>query len=90
MKPNPVELRLTPVDNQRLANLCGVLDENLRQIENALDVSIARRGDSFRLETSTNLTTWQPLANLTATNQPLQFTDTSATEETLRYCRARR
>ena len=47
-------------------------------------------GDSFRLETSTNLTTWQPLANLTATNQPLQFTDTSATEETLRYCRARR
>ena len=47
-------------------------------------------GDSFRPETSTNLTTWQPLANLTATNQPLQFTDTSATEETLRYCRARR
>ena len=49
MKPNPVELRLTPVDNQRLANLCGVLDENLRQIETALDVSIARRGERFTL-----------------------------------------
>jgi hypothetical protein len=27
-----------PVDNQRLARLCGALDENLRQIESALDV----------------------------------------------------
>ncbi len=47
MKPKPVELRFTPVDNQRLANLCGVLDENLRQIETALDVAIARRGERF-------------------------------------------
>jgi phosphate starvation-inducible PhoH-like protein len=31
-------------DNQRLANLCGPLDENLRQIEQALDVTLARRG----------------------------------------------
>lgn len=46
---NPVELSFTPVDNDRLANLCGALDENLRQIENALDVSIARRGESFRV-----------------------------------------
>jgi len=37
------------VDNQRLANLCGALDENLRQIETALDVSISRRGDKFTL-----------------------------------------
>jgi phosphate starvation-inducible PhoH-like protein len=47
LKPRPVELRFTPVDNQRLANLCGVLDENLRQIETALDVTIARRGERF-------------------------------------------
>ena len=47
MKTKPVELRFAPVDNQRLANLCGVLDENLRQIETALDVSIARRGERF-------------------------------------------
>ena len=31
-------------DNARLANLCGPLDENLRQIEQALDVTIQRRG----------------------------------------------
>jgi phosphate starvation-inducible PhoH-like protein len=43
----PVELAFKPVDNQRLANLCGALDENLRQIETALDVSIARRGERF-------------------------------------------
>ncbi len=48
-KPRPVELSLTPVDNERLANLCGPLDENLRQIELALDVTIARRGERFSL-----------------------------------------
>ena len=40
-------MRLDPVDNQRLARLCGALDENLRQIESALDVRIARRGAKF-------------------------------------------
>jgi phosphate starvation-inducible PhoH-like protein len=37
------------VDNQRLSNLCGVLDENIKQIETALDVSIARRGENFAI-----------------------------------------
>jgi phosphate starvation-inducible PhoH-like protein len=37
-------------ENARLANLCGVLDENLRQIETALNVSIARRGEVFQVE----------------------------------------
>ena len=45
----PIEISFTPVDNQRLANLCGALDENLRQIETALDVGIARRGERFAL-----------------------------------------
>jgi phosphate starvation-inducible PhoH-like protein len=45
----PVEIAFRPVDNQRLASLCGALDENLRQIETALDVSIARRGERFAL-----------------------------------------
>jgi phosphate starvation-inducible PhoH-like protein len=40
-------LTLAPVDNRALANLCGPLDANLRQIEAALDVTIARRGASF-------------------------------------------
>lgn len=43
-------LSFTPVDNERLARLAGVLDENLKQIETALDVSIARRGEKFRIE----------------------------------------
>ena len=47
MRAKPVEVRLDPVDNQRLARLCGALDENLRQIESALDVTIARRGAKF-------------------------------------------
>ncbi len=34
-------------DNARLANLCGPLDENLRQIASALDVNIIRRNDRF-------------------------------------------
>ncbi len=36
-------------DNTRLANLCGVLDENLRQIETALNVNIHRRGEVFQV-----------------------------------------
>lgn len=44
-----MEITLNPEDNQRLANLCGVLDENLKQIEDALDVGIARRGSHFNL-----------------------------------------
>jgi phosphate starvation-inducible PhoH-like protein len=47
MASKAVEVSLEPVDNQRLARLCGALDENLRQIESALDVTIARRGGKF-------------------------------------------
>jgi phosphate starvation-inducible PhoH-like protein len=36
-----------PLDNARLAHLCGPLDENLRQISAALDVTIFRRGERF-------------------------------------------
>jgi phosphate starvation-inducible protein PhoH and related proteins len=45
----PLEISFKPVDNKRLANLCGALDENLRQIETALDVVITRRGENFSL-----------------------------------------
>jgi phosphate starvation-inducible PhoH-like protein len=47
--PETLEVDFTPVDNPRLARLCGVLDENLKQIGNALDVTIARRGEHFEL-----------------------------------------
>jgi len=37
-------------DNRRLANLCGALDVNLRQIESALDVSIRRQQGQFTVK----------------------------------------
>ncbi|MDT8999632.1 PhoH family protein [Paucibacter sp. APW11] len=40
----------TPIDNPRLAHLCGMLDDHLRQVEAALDVRISRRGEQFRIE----------------------------------------
>jgi phosphate starvation-inducible PhoH-like protein len=50
-KPNPPAQSLQfvpePVSNKRLANLCGPMDENLRQISAALDVTIFRRGEKF-------------------------------------------
>jgi phosphate starvation-inducible protein PhoH and related proteins len=47
MPSKALQVQLDPVDNRRLARLCGALDANLRQIETALDVSIARRGARF-------------------------------------------
>jgi phosphate starvation-inducible protein PhoH and related proteins len=39
-----------PPDNLRLAHVCGSLDAHLRAIEQALDVNITRRNESFRVE----------------------------------------
>ena len=41
---------LTPPDNNRLAHLCGALDEHLREIEAALGVKISHRQELFRIE----------------------------------------
>ena len=46
-KSRPVEFALAPVDNTLLANLCGPLDENIRQIETGFDVIIRRRSERF-------------------------------------------
>ena len=43
------DLLLQPEDNQRLANLCGHLDEHVRQIERRLGVEINNRGHQFRV-----------------------------------------
>jgi len=48
-----MEVTFAPVDNARLANLCGALEENLRQIEIALDVTITRRGEHFHVSGET-------------------------------------
>ncbi|MCC7005762.1 MAG: PhoH family protein [Ottowia sp.] len=42
--------QFTLPDQARLNNLCGPLDENLRQIEQAMDVTITRRGASFKVK----------------------------------------
>ncbi len=44
-----IEFSLTPVDNRRLADLCGRHDEHLKKIEESLDVEIANRGNQFRV-----------------------------------------
>ncbi len=49
-------LTLAPLDNRALANLCGPLDANLRQIEAALDVTISHRGASFAIAGGKNET----------------------------------
>lgn len=42
-----INLTLPDSDNKKLANLCGVLDENLKQIANGFEVSIKRNGANF-------------------------------------------
>ena len=39
-----------PIDNRRLAHLCGPTDAHLRTIESALDVRITHREAAFRIE----------------------------------------
>ncbi|BEV72336.1 MULTISPECIES: PhoH family protein [unclassified Paludibacterium] len=70
-------LSFNPVDNERLANLCGPLDENLKQIENALDVAIQRRGEHFKIQGELARTAVQALTELylQAEKQPVDIED---------------
>lgn len=47
--PESRDLVLEPVDNARLANLCGQFDRHLRQLEQRLGVEVNNRGNRFRL-----------------------------------------
>ena len=49
-----MEITLQPEDNARLNNLCGALDENIKQIETALDVNINRRGSTFNITSASS------------------------------------
>ncbi|MFQ5993933.1 MAG: PhoH family protein [Acidiferrobacterales bacterium] len=49
MSQRVIEFSLTPADNVRLASVCGLHDEHLRQIEKHLGVEIANRGNVFRV-----------------------------------------
>jgi phosphate starvation-inducible protein PhoH and related proteins len=42
--------QFTPLDNRRLARLCGPTDAHLRAIESALNVGITRREAGFRID----------------------------------------
>ncbi len=50
MSTRTLEFSLEPVDNHLLASLCGPLDENLRQVEQCFDVTVARRSAHFRIQ----------------------------------------
>lgn len=41
--------RISPANNDRLANLCGQFDEHLKQIEKRLGVQISNRGEQFQI-----------------------------------------
>ncbi|MDH5547666.1 MAG: PhoH family protein [Gammaproteobacteria bacterium] len=44
-----LDILLEPVDNNRLANLCGQFDQHLQQVEKRLNVEINHRGNAFRI-----------------------------------------
>lgn len=49
IQPIATEVSLEPIDNERLANLCGPLDAHLRQLERRLGVEINNRANVFRV-----------------------------------------
>jgi len=48
-KLKQLKFSLTPTDNERLASLCGLNDEHLRQIEEYTGIEIGNRGGDFRI-----------------------------------------
>jgi phosphate starvation-inducible PhoH-like protein len=61
-----MEITLQPEDNVRLANLCGALDENIKQIETALEVNINRRGGTFNITSASSNSATQDNMRLAA------------------------
>jgi phosphate starvation-inducible PhoH-like protein len=66
---------LYPVDQRRLTTLCGQFDENLKQVERRLQVSISRRGHHFRVQGATE--------NVAAATEVVRhmYRETEATED---------
>ena len=44
-----ISITLEPVDNNRLMNLCGPLNNNIKELEMRFNVEINQRGGSFIL-----------------------------------------
>jgi len=75
-RPKPVVLHLQG-DNVQLANLCGALDENLRQIADGWRVDLARRGNRItitgaRAQAAAQAVQW---FHAQAAHQPLSVDD---------------
>jgi len=49
---NLVSVSLSPNDHRRMSDLCGRLDENIRQIEDRLEIRVKSRGSLFQLSGS--------------------------------------
>ncbi len=76
--PAALELELLPEDNQRLAALCGPLDQNMRLIEQRLGVEVRRRGSQFRVAgaaASSAAQVLKDLFELTANNGTVSLPD---------------
>ncbi len=73
--PETYHLTLEPVDNERLANLCGLFDEHLRQVESRLGVEINNRGNRFQVigEAGSAATAGQVLSALYALTEREQL-----------------
>ena len=44
-----IHFELTPIDNQRLVNLCGTANQNITQLEDYYDVNINCRSNQFEV-----------------------------------------
>jgi phosphate starvation-inducible PhoH-like protein len=68
----PLQWRFDTTSSHALAHLCGPLDENLRQIEQALDVRVSRRGSVFHCSGTQSAQALELLQQLAAqTRQPV-------------------
>lgn len=90
---NPARDCFVIYDNVRVENLAPPISfQNIARLPDG-NISLALNsalGDSFALESSTNLAVWQPLASLLLTNNPLIFVDTNASTRAAVFYRGRR
>lgn len=90
---NPARDCFVLFDNVRVENLSPPISflAITRELDGGISLALASAlGDSFTLESSTNLVDWQPLATLALTNNPLTFVDTNVTAHAAVFYRARR
>lgn len=89
---NPARDSFALFDNVRVENLAPPIQFQTisRQPDGSIALTLASAlGDSFWLDSSTNLSNWQSLANITITSTPFTFVETNATRAAT-YYRARR